>query len=198
PSYNPQFTAAYFDYSGLYCYENQPLICKVNLEKLQKPLALVMADRELEAGLAQFDDFYQSSYYQLMLRKLGLQDLSVSQGEELVKQTVQALKDSQVGYHLFFAELAEWFSPNWRNDSSIILENASFSLSGWQDWLELYHNSLNILPAEKMAQVADNLQFANPKTALLRPIIESIWEPITLEDNWEPFYDLIEKLQRNW
>ncbi|MEC4896161.1 MAG: YdiU family protein [Oscillatoria sp. PMC 1051.18] len=196
PSYNPQFTAAYFDYGGLYCYENQPLICKVNLERLQKPLALVMANYELEAGLAQFDDFYESSYYQLMLRKLGLPDLPVSQGEELVKQTIQALKDTQVGYHLFFAELREWFSPNWRNDSSIIWENASFSLLGWQDWIELYHKSLNILPAEKMDKVSDRLRFANPKTALLRPVIESIWEPVTQEDNWEPFYDLLEKLQK--
>ncbi|MGC1199702.1 MAG: YdiU family protein, partial [Geitlerinemataceae cyanobacterium] len=27
PTYNPKFTAAYFDYYGRYCYGNQPLIC---------------------------------------------------------------------------------------------------------------------------------------------------------------------------
>ena len=36
---------------------------------------------------------------------------------------------------------------------------------------------------------------ANPKTALLRPVIESVWERITEDDNWQPFYDLVETLQ---
>ncbi len=35
PSYNPQFTAAYFDYGGRYSYGNQPFICRLNLELLQ-------------------------------------------------------------------------------------------------------------------------------------------------------------------
>ncbi|MEM6591085.1 MAG: YdiU family protein, partial [Cyanobacteria bacterium P01_C01_bin.73] len=40
--YDPSFTAAYFDYARRYCYKNQPIICKLNLEVLQKPLKLVI------------------------------------------------------------------------------------------------------------------------------------------------------------
>ena len=41
-----------------------------------------------------------------------------------------------------------------------------------------------------MDKIGDRLRFNNPKTALLRPAIESVWEPIVSEDNWEPFHDL--------
>jgi uncharacterized protein YdiU (UPF0061 family) len=46
-----------------------------------------------------------------------------------------------------------------------------------------------------MATVAGQLGRTNPQTVLLRPEIEAIWEPITLTDNWQPFYQLLERLQ---
>jgi uncharacterized protein YdiU (UPF0061 family) len=42
-----------------------------------------------------------------------------------------------------------------------------------------------------MEDVGHCLRDRNPKTALLRPLIESVWQPITEEDNWQPFYDLL-------
>jgi uncharacterized protein YdiU (UPF0061 family) len=45
PTYNPAFTAAYFDYYGRYSYGNQPGICRLNLEMLQRPLAAVIPQR---------------------------------------------------------------------------------------------------------------------------------------------------------
>jgi serine/tyrosine/threonine adenylyltransferase len=29
----------------------------------------------------------------------------------------------------------------------------------------------------------------------LRPLIENVWDAIALEDNWQPFYDLVHQLQ---
>ncbi|MGK7943460.1 MAG: YdiU family protein, partial [Microcystaceae cyanobacterium] len=54
PTYQPQFVAAYFDYSGRYSYGNQPHICRLNLEKLQVPLATIIPSSDLEVGLASF------------------------------------------------------------------------------------------------------------------------------------------------
>jgi uncharacterized protein YdiU (UPF0061 family) len=71
PTYNPEFTAAYFDYYGRYSYSNQPGICKLNLEMLQLPLAAVIPQADMEAALATFDDHFYNTYGQLMLKKLG-------------------------------------------------------------------------------------------------------------------------------
>jgi uncharacterized protein YdiU (UPF0061 family) len=37
----------------------------------------------------------------------------------------------------------------------------------------------------------------NPETVILRPKIEAVWEPIAQEDNWQPFYDLLDQIKRN-
>ncbi len=46
-----------------------------------------------------------------------------------------------------------------------------------------------------MEKVAHQLEQSNPKTVPLRPIIESVWESITTEDNWQPFNELVKRLQ---
>ncbi len=195
PTYNPQFTAAYFDYGGRYSYGNQPFICKLNLEMLQLPLAMVMSTADLEAGLAQFDDCYNATYEKLMIQKLGFPDMFVPQAAELLTETINLLRNSDLGYHNFFAELAQWFNDGWRDHHDLILENASFTQEIGDNWKKLYHICLNKLPSSKMAEIRDRLFFNNPKTALLRPVIESIWQPIVETNNWQPFYDLIKTIQ---
>ncbi|MGA9380227.1 MAG: YdiU family protein, partial [Phormidium sp.] len=200
PTYNPTFTAAYFDYYGRYCYGYQPAICQGNLEMLQVPLRVVMSKTDLEAGLAKFWEYYADYYQQLMLRKLGLENLQMPEGEELFKSTIQVLGDTQFGYHAFFSEITDLFSRSWREDVNSILSEADF-LSGLenreslQNWRSLYHRSLQNLPESEMVEVEGKMRRWNPKTVLLRPQIEAVWESITEKDNWEPFDDLVRKIQ---
>ncbi len=195
PTYNPQFTAAYFDYGGRYSYGNQPFICRLNLEMLQLPLATVIPYPDLEVGLAEFDEYYYSNYRQIMVNKLGFAKLPLPEAEELLQQTIQLFKNTQIGYHTFFTELAQQFNYGWREDSSTILENTFFSYSGWENWQKLYCRILNKLPVDEMKNMGDRLGYHNPKTALLRPAIESVWEPIVREDNWEQFYELLRRIK---
>lgn len=200
PTYNPNFTAAYFDYWGRYSYGNQPGICRLNLEMLQKPLAAVISQADMDAALAQFDEHYYTTYRQLMLNKLGFEQLPDAQAEELLKLTIQFLQESQVGYHAFFAELAQQFNPIWRDDIEQILSESSL----WQSaepssllakWRELYHHLLQSLSTTELDAIAQRLRDKNPKTALLRPVIEEVWQAIDQEDNWEPFYQLVGRIQ---
>ena len=200
PTYNPLFTAAYFDYYGRYAYGNQPLICRLNLEMLQQPLSMVIPVVEMEKRLAKFDEYYNFYYEELMLRKLGFDDLIVPSGNQLLKLTIEFLQQSQVGYHAFFAALAQQFDPIWRDQENLILSDTSFWGSGEQlslltKWRELYHHILQSLSRDELENVGQCLRENNPKTALLRPLIESVWQAITEDDNWQPFYELVRKLQ---
>ena len=194
PTYNARFTAAYFDYGGRYSYGNQPYICKHNLEMLQLPLAMICDRPNLEAGLAQFDDCYQQHYQKLMLQKLGFDDSLGLLADELLAQTIILLRESEISYHGFFAELARGFNSSWQEDSSLILENATFSQQITDIWRSLYHKCLNQLSVDSI-DVGDRLKFYNPQTALLRPVIESVWRSISEENNWQPFSNLVHKLQ---
>lgn len=198
--YDPRFTAAYFDYAGRYSYGNQPIICQMNLKALQKPLKLVMPEADLEAALEPFKDCYAAYHQQRMLHKLGFATLTDDLASTLVSQTIELLSAVEVGYHDFFLGLTEQFSADWRDDASQIFSatlqaSDAAAAAPLEAWRQTYHRCLQSLDAEQMTDVASLLQGTNPQTVLLRPEIEAIWEPIATDDNWQPFYDLLNKIQ---
>lgn len=194
-TYNPQFVAAYFDYGGRYSYGNQPHICRLNLEMLQEALATTIPSFELDLALRTFKDYYEETYTALMLQKLGFEPKISPLAEELVLKTLEVLLESQSGYHQFFSDLAYQFNLGWRENADLILENSTLLKANWKAWQTAYHQLLNHYPLEEMEKISDRLKYFNPKTALLRPVIESVWEAITYEDNWQPFEKLVHQLQ---
>ncbi|MEO1592849.1 MAG: YdiU family protein [Cyanobacteria bacterium J06632_22] len=199
-AYGRRFTAAYFDYGGRYSYGNQPGICQLNLELLQRPLGMVMSAKDLEAGLAPFAEHYRSAYEALMLRKLGFETYREERGELLFK-TLQMMEQTHVDYHGFFLSLTEQFLPTWKESDENILQatmensdDAAANLLG--DWRQQYHYCLQEFSEEELRQVGLRLRQRNPAIVLHRPRIEAIWEPITEDDNWAPFYALITQIQR--
>ncbi len=200
PTYDPQFIAAYFDYYGRYSYANQPAVCYWNLEMLQYPLRMVMEQVDMEAGLATFKEHYQAAYCGIMLNRLGLEQLSPQEAEEIITLTIQFLGSTQMGYHDFFIALRQQFDRSWREDITRILSQLDLELSDQnkqilENWRSLYYQYLIRMPEEEMTAIADRLKQHNPTTILLRPEIESVWERIALEDNWQPFYDLVSGIQ---
>jgi len=200
PTYDRQFTAAYFDYFRHYSYGRQPSVCKLNLKLLQVPLEAIIDPEEMEVGLAMFDENYQIEYRRLILNKLGFSEIILPEFDQLLGQTIRLLQETQVGYHDFFIKLSQSFSSNWRDDPSLIFKNVDFlPLDGaselLENWRNLYQQILNKLPPDEMANIAQQMQRSNPKIVLLRPVIEAVWEAIANEDNWQPFYDLLSKIQ---
>ncbi|NJO44086.1 MAG: YdiU family protein [Cyanobacteria bacterium RU_5_0] len=205
--FDPQFTAAYFDYFGRYCYGNQPDVCQWNLQMLQVPLKGFIDPFEMESALAQFTPHYQAIYRQRMLQRLGFElgfdYVSIDIGNELLKQTLQLLWESKVGYDDFFITLRQRFSPEWRNDSKTIFSSINDNLITQIDaispcveqWRQFYHQVLNSLPDAEMESIARRLIQHNPTTVIIRPEIETIWESIVEEDDWQPFYDLLDRIR---
>jgi uncharacterized protein YdiU (UPF0061 family) len=106
----------------------------------------------------------------------------------------------EVGYHDFFLSLTQQFSVAWREDISQIFTTTleasdPAAASQLEAWRETYHRCLQSLAPEELEKMALTLPQTNPQTVLLRPAIEAVWEPITTDDNWQPFYDLLNQLQ---
>ena len=191
-TYNPGFIAAYFDYGGRYSYGNQPFIGRLNLELLQIPLGTVVPAWALREALAPYEQVYNHHYQTLLLKRLGLPQLAGSgQGEILVTQTVNCLAQSQIPYAQFFRYLTEDFQVGWRDHAALILENRHLGPHRWSHWQSLYQEALASLEPEELAKVPEGLAQHNPAIALLRPLIESVWEAIDQEDNWQPFQELV-------
>ncbi|MFM7887656.1 MAG: protein adenylyltransferase SelO family protein, partial [Pseudanabaena sp.] len=201
PTYDPRFTAAYFDYAGRYSYANQPAACYWNLEKLQDPLSMIMDKDNLQSSLQKFKDFYRVAYCEMMLKRLGFNNLSNPETEELIGATLELLSHAQViGYNQFFVKLRQSFQPNWREDAQNIFANHDWEITEEQlsllvKWREVYHQLLIRQPITELENIAKQLQQANPTIVFLRPKIEEIWERITVDDNWLPLYEAISQLK---
>ncbi|WP_373541195.1 YdiU family protein [Chamaesiphon sp.] len=199
PTYDPDFTAAYFDHYGRYSYGNQPGICKLNLELLQQPLSAIIDSSEMSAGLAKFEDYYFLEYKRLMLQKLGFEGETTPVRDELLVATLQLLADTQVGYHQFFYRLTQAFQHRWRQETNYFKED-EFSPeiignSHYQPWLQLYRQALGALPETEFESVAILMTRSNPQTILLRPQIEAIWDSVAQSNDWEPFNTLLAKIR---
>lgn len=194
-TYDSRFTAAYFDYGGRYSYGNQPLICRWNLELLQKPLSLVISSEDLQEALSNYDQYYEEFYQSLMVKKLGFSNLPDNLAKKLVTETVNLLKESQVSYGQFFADLASQFNYGWQENYSLILENSDINSSNFDTWKKLYHQALENFVREELDNIKNILHQYNPQILPIRNIIEEIWQPITTENNWQPFYDLLAKIR---
>ena len=147
----------------------------------------------MRSALEKFDDFYLYEYRQLMMRRLGFEKLGEAEAEKLLQLTLKMLKDSQVGYQDFFVELRQEFSPQWRDDISQIFANFE-QQKLIEPWRECYYHLLQTYSDNELKEMAKRLQQYNPQQSLIRSVIESVWEPITLEDNWQPFYDLLQQI----
>jgi serine/tyrosine/threonine adenylyltransferase len=154
----------------------------------------------MEAGLAKFQEHYRATYCEIMLNRLGLEQLSPQEAEEIITLTLQFLSSTEMGYHDFFIALRQQFDRSWREDSTRILSQLELELSNenkqiLENWRSLYYHYLIRMPEAEMVAISARLKQHNPTTILLRPEIESVWERITIEDDWQPFYDLVAGIQ---
>ncbi len=197
PSYEPRFTAAYFDYNGRYAFANQPNACYWNLEMLQVPLAEMIEQERMEEQLSKFKDYYISAYEKRMEQRLGLSGLQENELESMIRSTIQLLYGTQWGYNEFFAELKDSFAPNWQTEYRSILPSKKESLTGnlldlFIEWQKTYHS---FIQRQGYDEITDRLHLWNPSKVPIRPAIEHIWAKITEEDDWQPFYELVKQIQ---
>jgi serine/tyrosine/threonine adenylyltransferase len=193
PTYDLKFTAAYFDYYGRYCYGNQPLICKLNLELLQEALQCVIDRQTLEAGLQSFDRYYHQHYQQRMIARLGFENLPEEDARELLQLTQSLLSENEVEYHEFFIQLRQQFCSEWQGDANRIFADAE-PRETLQLWRLVYHRILQNFSRQELDDVANCLRRSNPTITLIRSEIEKVWAAIAIENNWQPFEELLTKM----
>lgn len=198
PTYDLNFIAAYFDYGGRYRFGNQPAICRWNLERLQVALNTVIPNKAMTEVLEPYEKLYLNYYIEFMARRLGVSSTDQTDRqlvEKLVGQTLNCLTQSQWSYPDFFAQLRLNFNPGWQEKPDLILENLDLLGADWSEWRSTYHQVLKQLSPENFQALPDILEQANPLSDLLRPRIETVWEAIAIDDNWQPFNELVKKLQ---
>lgn len=191
PAYNPDFTAAYFDGTGLYSYGRQPEAVMWNLERLAAALLLVSSEEILVPVLGEFIPHFNHAVMRKLVERLGLVSLGEDLDEDLLLATYAFLAESQVGFEQFFYD---WYGGAKSQTRALKAPDAGSyqgeSFSRWFKILEKYEATKEAVERLK------NPYFQRSRPcSLLIDEIESIWAAIDKRDDWSLFADKIEDIR---
>ncbi|MGN6424439.1 MAG: protein adenylyltransferase SelO [Asticcacaulis sp.] len=176
PRYQPDFTAAYFDHSGLYAYDRQPDAVLWNLGQLGRCLTLITEPEPLIASLNAFSDRYQSELEQAICARLGV--IPTGNDAPLVAaffKLAQELRFDGSFEGLIYDAMTGRFTTSPRAAS---YQGADF---------DSFKSLLNGYPRDRPERLPHpRLQQPDPET-LLYEEIEAIWTQIAVEDDWSLF-----------
>jgi serine/tyrosine/threonine adenylyltransferase len=181
PTYDPGFTAAYFDETGLYAFGRQPDALAWNLTRLAECLVPLATIELLEPALNAFWPAFRSEIAGAILDRLGL----VSRGDEADADLVGAwfgfLAETQAPYEQSFFD---WYGGRLSNAraarSPSSAHYASPAFAPFGDLLDAY--------AARSGLRLDHPYFARPRPrTMLIEEMEALWSPIASGDDWGPF-----------
>lgn len=185
PTYDPDFTAAYFDQTGLYAFGRQPDTLAWNLTQLASCLLPIGAQASLEKALNSFWHFFQTELSTAYLRRLGL----APAGEEADLALVQAL----------IAFLAETKGPY----EQILFDLHGGAPSDNSPVSDLYQLESFTVLKEALGnheRLADR-DFADPyfsrsvPRTMLIDEVEAVWEPIAEQDDWSVLEKVLAEIE---
>ena len=175
--WDPSFTAAYFDQSGLYAFGRQAEALHWNLGQLAVALRLVSDAPPLIAALERFPDLYQQSVIRRFLWRLGV----VSKGEDEDKRLVEAAERAMVRDQIPIAA----FFHGYRGGKTGAFASKGADQAAFEDMLRGY----------APAYAPDDYWASNPVCAMLIDEVEMIWDAIAQKDDWQPLYQKLAHIQ---
>ena len=175
--WDPNFTAAYFDQSGLYAFGRQAEALHWNLGQLAVALRLVSDAPPLIAALERFPDLYQQSVICRFLWRLGV----ISKGEGEDKRLVEAAERAMVRDQIPIAT----FFHGYRGGRTGAFASKGAGQAAFEDILRDY----------APARASDDYWLSNPACAMLIDEVEMIWDAITQKDDWQPLYQKLAHIQ---
>jgi len=176
PEWDPDFTAAYFDHSGLYSFGRQPEAIHWDLAQLAGCLSLVSAAPPLSELLGEWTVRFEQALVVAMIRRLGL--APSPDDRELAAILIGALASRQASIDRVFFD--------WRG--------------GRDPGKNLYPGE----PFRKLAKAIEGRK--RPTThpywsdddpcSMHIDEVEAIWSAIAERDDWRPFNDKVAAVRR--
>jgi uncharacterized protein YdiU (UPF0061 family) len=167
PAWEPGFTAAYFDHSGLYAFGRQPEALYWNCGQLAIALRALSEAPPLVAALERFGPLYMANVRRRWLWRLGLESLSEDRDGAVVAACEAAMRDSGESPDVFF----DWHRFARSDDTALADAFAGYRPTGdLRDW--------------------------EPAPSLVIDEVERIWAAIAERDDWQPLTDKIDAIRR--
>ena len=182
PTSDPDFTAAYFDHSGLYAFARQPEAVSWALAAFAGALSVVVPVSLLEAELARFGPAYQRALRQAMFARLNLTESALAADLDFLQKLLAWLTQSRAAWDQFFHD---WHSGGASAARAAMSPQASFYARA--DFTPI-RTGLDARTPADAAKYLDlpYLQGAQPCGMLIGEV-EAIWAAIAERDDWSLF-----------
>jgi uncharacterized protein YdiU (UPF0061 family) len=176
PTWNPQFTSAYFDHSGLYSFGRQPEAMHWNLAQLAISLRLICDSPPLIDALECYGGHFQAALIRRFLWRLGLPTLDETQDRELVEAAERAMIDAEI-------PIADFFHSH-RGGA---IPEARYSGERYDAFVQLLRN-------RAVAPQHDYWR-DSPACSMLIDEVEAIWAAIAERDDWNRLHSKIDEIR---
>jgi uncharacterized protein YdiU (UPF0061 family) len=190
PRNDPNFTAAYFDETGLYSFGRQPEAAFWNLQQLAGCLSLVTESDALVAALNGFTPAYREAMRAAMLARLGLRSRGPDADLELVNAAFRALAEGgeRLRWEPFFFD---WFCGG----EGRALAGPRADLYGGEAFFA-FRAALADAEADRPERLDHPMFAAAEPEEMLVDEVETLWAAIADRDDWGPFEAKLARLEQ--
>ena len=180
PTYQPDFTAAYFDTGKLYAYGRQPDTLLWNLIRLAECLLPLAEQAVLEDVLQRFGEMFHAHLTASLLRRLGLAARDDAANTALAAVVWQTLRETQVPFEQFFFD---WYG----GAGARVTGSPSRETYAGDVFAEFRRVVAGYEPLPDLRLDHPYFRHAAPCTMLIDEV-EAIWAPIAEADDWSLFH----------
>ncbi|MCW3849319.1 YdiU family protein [Sphingomonas sp. LB-2] len=177
PSWDPGFTAAYFDHAGLYAFGRQPEAIYWDVMQLAISLRRIAEEEPIVAALDTFPDRYRAALVEATLWRLGVLPHDDERDRALTAAIEAALTASGASLdHFYF----DWFG-------GAVPADYGPEFDAVRDLLGPY------IPRKPR----NHPYWSDPAPcAMLIEEVEAIWSPIAEADDWTAFETKVAQIRR--
>jgi uncharacterized protein YdiU (UPF0061 family) len=190
PTYDPAFTAAYFDSSGLYSFGRQPETLLWNLARLAECFLDFADAKALEDALSGYWSHFQAGLADSFFRRLGVRprtrEASTQKGIDLLKALIEFWTATQAPFEQVLFDLRGGAAAVDRRKNSPIAD-----LYSHEAFVPVNSMLQTVFQKSQTANLEHRyFQRSTPRTMLIDDV-EAIWEPIASSDDWSLFHSCL-------
>lgn len=171
PTWDPGFTAAYFDHGGLYAFGRQPEALHWNCGQFAVALRLLADTEPLVAAMDRFGDLYMAAVARRWCWRLGVEPRGREADTALVAACEQSMRENKTSPDTFFFEHR---GARGTTDGALAAALADY---------------------EQTDSSHDYWSDPAPQTMLIEEV-EALWSAIDQHDDWAPLEAKIAQLRR--
>ena len=162
PTWDPGFTAAYFDHQGLYAFGRQPEAIGWDVAQLAASLRLIADSNSLISALDGFNPAFQTALTDAILWRLGVRPRDAASDRAVARAVERGLRESGVGIDRFFFDAFGGRAPD------------------GEPWAELRAALAGHAPRKGR----EHPYWSGEPCSMLIEEVEAIWSGIADADDW--------------